>query len=103
MATTQPTGASAEHMSDLTEPTITERAKTALNDAGETLKSVGETAQQKAADAKEKASEHAKQAGETARELQDDFVETVRRNPWIAIGGALGVGLAVGLLLNKRD
>ncbi|MFM7627367.1 MAG: glycine zipper domain-containing protein, partial [Gammaproteobacteria bacterium] len=40
--------------------------------------------------------------GDRARDVARDTEDYVRRNPWQAVGIAAGVGLLLGVLLNRR-
>ena len=41
-------------------------------------------------------------AGESAREAALEIDAQVRRNPWAAVGVAVGAGLVLGLLLGRK-
>jgi ElaB/YqjD/DUF883 family membrane-anchored ribosome-binding protein len=63
---------------------VRSRARMSVNQARERL-----------ADVQTKAADQARQAAESADEY-------VRRNPWQAVGIAAGIGLLVGVLINRR-
>ena len=46
--------------------------------------------------------EQLRQAGEITREAVGELDEQVRKNPWAAVGIAVGVGLLIGLLLARK-
>jgi ElaB/YqjD/DUF883 family membrane-anchored ribosome-binding protein len=113
MATTVPTGETKVQTKDLTDPTLGEKASELLDSAGNSVKAAADTAREAAATAKEKAGAHVAsgkaaaqrgyaQGSQAAAQASDEFLDAVRRNPWIALGGALGVGIAVGLLVNQK-
>jgi ElaB/YqjD/DUF883 family membrane-anchored ribosome-binding protein len=41
-------------------------------------------------------------AGESVREAAHEIDAQVRRNPWAAVGVAVGAGLVLGLLLGRK-
>jgi ElaB/YqjD/DUF883 family membrane-anchored ribosome-binding protein len=41
-------------------------------------------------------------AGESARAAAHEIDDQVRRNPWAAVGVAVGAGLVLGLLLGRK-
>lgn len=87
--------------------------KTVLTDAEELLKQAAASTGERAADLREKGLTLLKQAKEKAQDAQeivtaksraaaraaDDYVH---ENPWKAIGLAAGVGVLIGLLLNRK-
>jgi ElaB/YqjD/DUF883 family membrane-anchored ribosome-binding protein len=46
--------------------------------------------------------EHLREAGDITREAASEIDEQVRKNPWAAVGIAVGVGLLLGLLLARK-
>jgi ElaB/YqjD/DUF883 family membrane-anchored ribosome-binding protein len=46
--------------------------------------------------------EHLSKAGDITREAASEIDEQVRKNPWAAVGIAVGVGLLLGLLLARK-
>ncbi|MFC4339040.1 DUF883 family protein [Cupriavidus numazuensis] len=102
-----------------TEPTARKQeklmsdVKTVLSDAEELLKQAASTTGEKAAELRERGMGLLKQAKEKAQDLQDAVVtkskaaaratdDYVHDHPWRAVGVAAGVGLLVGLLLNRK-
>ncbi|AEI78035.1 MULTISPECIES: DUF883 family protein [Cupriavidus] len=104
-AQTEPTARKQEKlMSDV---------KTVLSDAEELLKQAASTTGEKAAELRERGMGLLKQAKEKAQDLQDAVVtkskaaaratdDYVHDHPWRAVGVAAGVGLLIGLLLNRK-
>lgn len=86
----------AESKAKSTAAAITEAATDTI---GQSLEAAQETATQ--------AAEHAKQvteqAGDEVRKLADSGTKFVRENPGMAVAGAVGVGLLLGLALRSRD
>jgi ElaB/YqjD/DUF883 family membrane-anchored ribosome-binding protein len=79
--------------------------KTVLSDAEELLKQAASTTGEKAAELRERGMGLLKQAKEKAQDLQDAARATddyVHDHPWKAVGVAAGVGLLIGLLLNRK-
>ncbi|MGT2492755.1 DUF883 family protein [Cupriavidus basilensis] len=88
--------------------------KTVLSDAEELLKQAASTTGEKAAELRERGMGLLKQAKEKAQDLQDAVVTKSKRrphappddyvhdHPWRAVGVAAGVGLLIGLLLNRK-
>jgi ElaB/YqjD/DUF883 family membrane-anchored ribosome-binding protein len=103
-------------MSDITEPSRSklvdefstvlteaeEMLKRAANETGEKAKDLRSQVEAKLLTAKLRLQELEGQAVDRAKEAAratDDYVHT---HPWQAIGIAAGVGVAIGLLLNRR-
>ncbi|WP_454764623.1 DUF883 family protein [Cupriavidus campinensis] len=87
--------------------------KTVLSDAEELLKQAASTTGEKAAELRERGMGLLKQAKEKAQDLQDAVVtkskaaaratdDYVHDHPWKAVSVAAGVGLLIGLLLNRK-
>ena len=84
-----------------------------ISDAEQLLKSVAAEGGEKAAGMRAKIEENLKAAKETLQDIQGTVVEKTRaaahatddyvhEHPWHAIGVAAGVGVVLGLLLNRR-
>jgi ElaB/YqjD/DUF883 family membrane-anchored ribosome-binding protein len=103
-------------MSDITEPSRSklvdefstvlteaeEMLKRAANETGEKAKDLRSQVEAKLLTAKLRLQELEGQAVDRAKEAAratDDYVHT---HPWQAIGIAAGIGVAIGLLLNRR-
>lgn len=76
--------------------TRTEKAREAVSKAQDTVQDISDTARLKASYAVDAGVEH-------AQTVQNEFDSAVRRSPTLAVLGALGVGVALGLMLNRRD
>lgn len=87
--------------------------KTVLSDAETLLKQAASSSGEKAAELRERGMGMLRQAKEKAQDLQDAVVHTskaaaratddyVHDHPWQAVGVAAGVGLLIGLLLNRK-
>jgi len=87
--------------------------KTVLSDAEALLKQAASTSGEKAAELRERGMGLLRQAKEKAQDLQDAVVtkskaaaratdDYVHDHPWQAVGVAAGVGLLIGLLLNRK-
>jgi len=87
--------------------------KTVLSDAETLLKQAASTSGEKAAELRERGMGMLRQAKEKAQDLQDAVVhkskaaaratdDYVHDHPWQAVGVAAGVGLLIGLLLNRK-
>ncbi|PSB91804.1 DUF883 family protein [Candidatus Pandoraea novymonadis] len=87
--------------------------KTVLADAEELLKQAASTTEERASELSEKALSLLKQAKEKASDAQVVVVERskqaarvtddyVHDHPWKAVGIATGIGLVIGLLLNRK-
>jgi ElaB/YqjD/DUF883 family membrane-anchored ribosome-binding protein len=74
-------------------------AKAAVADLGSEAKRY---ASHKVSDAKDKAGEWAQTAKEKAGQMNDNVVDYIQRNPFTAIGIAVGIGFVAGLLLKRR-
>ena len=101
-------------MPNVTKGKLMTDVKTVLADAEELLKQAASTTGERAADLRERGMLMLRQAKEKAQDMQDAVVvrtreaarvtdDYVHENPWKAIGIAAGVGLLVGLLLNRRN
>ena len=86
--------------------------KTVLGDAEDLLRQSASSTGEQAAQLRERGMALLRQARDKAQDLQEKAVakskaaarvtdDYVHENPWRAIGVAFGVGLAVGLLLNR--
>ena len=77
----------------------TTQAKDKLNDAvtqaQDSVKDAANTVRDTVTDVAERTVSH-------TQTVQGDFDKAVRRNPTLAVLGALGVGVALGLALNRR-
>lgn len=87
--------------------------KTVLADAEELLKQAANTTGERASELSDKALALLKQAKEKASDVQVVVVEKskqaarvtddyVHDHPWQAVGIATGIGLVIGLLLNRK-
>lgn len=87
--------------------------KTVLSDAETLLKQAASSSGEKAAELRERGMGMLRQAKEKAQDLQDAVVhkskaaaratdDYVHDHPWQAVGVAAGVGLLIGLLLNRK-
>ncbi|CAJ0680981.1 hypothetical protein R82526_01004 [Ralstonia mannitolilytica] len=87
--------------------------KTVLSDAEALLKQAASSSGEKAAELRERGMGLLRQAKEKAQDLQDAVVtkskaaaratdDYVHDHPWQAVGVAAGVGLLIGLLLNRK-
>jgi ElaB/YqjD/DUF883 family membrane-anchored ribosome-binding protein len=87
--------------------------KTVLSDAEALLKQAASSSGEKAAELRERGMGLLRQAKEKAQDLQDAVVtkskaaaratdDYVHDHPWQAVGVAAGVGLLIGLLLNRN-
>ena len=74
-------------------------AKDAVVDLGSEAKRY---ASHRASDARHKAGEWVETAKEKAGQANDNVVDYVQRNPFTAIGIAVGIGFVAGLLLKRR-
>lgn len=73
----------------------TDKLRDAVSHAQHNVQDAAGTVRDTAVQAAETTADH-------ARGLQGDFDSAVRRNPTVAVLGALGVGIFVGLALTKR-
>jgi ElaB/YqjD/DUF883 family membrane-anchored ribosome-binding protein len=100
-------------MSEINKEKLMSDIKTVLSDAEELLKQAASTTGERATELREKAVSRLKQAKEKAADVQVVVVEKgkkavratddyVHEHPWQAIGIAAGVGVLVGLLINRR-
>jgi ElaB/YqjD/DUF883 family membrane-anchored ribosome-binding protein len=87
--------------------------KTVLSDAEALLKQAASSSGEKAAELRERGMGLLRQAKEKAQDLQDAVVtkskaaaratdDYVHDHPWQAVGVAAGIGLLIGLLLNRK-
>ncbi|WP_292284841.1 hypothetical protein [Marivita sp.] len=87
----------AEHIQhDTNETSHTDKVRDSISSAKHELRDVANTAQTKAEDAIERSSEQ-------VQTFQGEFDSAVRRNPTLAVLGALGVGVAIGVVMQKRN
>lgn len=84
-----------------------------ISDAEQLLKSVAAEGGEKAAGLRVKVEDHIRAAKERLQDLQGNVIEKTRaaanatddyvhEHPWQAIGVAAGIGVVIGLLLNRR-
>jgi ElaB/YqjD/DUF883 family membrane-anchored ribosome-binding protein len=87
--------------------------KTVLSDAEALLKQAASSSGEKAAELRERGMGLLRQVQEKAQDLQDAVVtkskaaaratdDYVHDHPWQAVGVAAGLGLLIGLLLNRK-
>lgn len=85
----------------------------AIKGAEDTLRQAASSTGEKAAELRERAVEQLRALREKLHDAQDAVVEKgkhaarvtddyVHDHPWTSIGAALGVGVVIGLLLNRR-
>jgi ElaB/YqjD/DUF883 family membrane-anchored ribosome-binding protein len=79
-----------------------EMLKRAANETGETAKDLRSQVEAKLLTAKLRLQELEGQAVDRAKEAARATDDYVHSHPWQAIGIAAGVGVAIGLLLNRR-
>lgn len=75
--------------------TQTDKMRDAVSSAQDSVHDAAENVRSSASTAVEKSTER-------AHDVQSEFDSAVRRNPTLAVLGALGLGVALGLALNKR-
>lgn len=81
---------------DTAEKSRADKARESITSATHELRDVANTAQETAENAVERST--AQMQG-----FQSEFDSAVRRNPTLAVLGALGVGVAIGLVMQKRN
>ena len=86
-------------MSEINREKLMSDIKTVLADAEDLLKQAASTTGERATELREKAVSRLKQAKEKAARATDDYVH---EHPWQSIGIAAGVGVLIGLLINRR-
>ena len=90
-----------------TSPKKTDNAAKADTHTADKLREAVTHAQDSAQDAvkavRNTVSEVADRTVEHTQSVQGEFDTAVRRNPTLAVLGALGIGVALGLALNKRS
>lgn len=74
---------------------VTHRIREAATSAQDTLHGAADALRESASTAVEKGTDH-------AQAVQTEFDSAVRRNPTLAIAGAVGVGVLLGMALNRR-
>ena len=72
-----------------------------LEEAGEKLKAVLKDVREKANEFEANIETQATQAKKTVKKEISDTENTIRKNPFVAIGIAAGFGILVGLLINR--
>ncbi|MCC1493875.1 YqjD family protein [Cognatishimia sp. F0-27] len=86
---------------------VTDRAKEALSDATDAARQQTETLRASVKDTWEDGSEQlSAAASQTANHMRDNAqmaTDLVRRNPGLAMVGALGLGVLVGLAVSRRS
>jgi ElaB/YqjD/DUF883 family membrane-anchored ribosome-binding protein len=100
-------------MSEINKEKLMSDIKTVLSDAEDLLKQAASTTGERATELREKALARLKQAKEKAADVQVVVVEKgkkaaratddyVHDHPWTSIGVAAGVGVLIGLLINRK-
>ncbi|MEJ2767927.1 DUF883 family protein [Mycetohabitans sp. B46] len=100
-------------MTELNKENLMSDIKTVLSDAEDLLKQAASTTGERATELREKALTRLKQAKEKAADVQVVVVEKgkkavratddyVHDHPWTSIGVAAGVGVLIGLLINRK-
>jgi ElaB/YqjD/DUF883 family membrane-anchored ribosome-binding protein len=100
-------------MSEINKEKLMSDIKTVLADAEDLLKQAASSTGDRAAELREKAMSRLKQAKEKATDVQVVVVEKgkkaaratddyVHEHPWTSIGVAAGVGVLIGLLINRK-
>ncbi|CAR53516.1 DUF883 family protein [Burkholderia cenocepacia] len=100
-------------MSEINKEKLMSDIKTVLSDAEDLLKQAASSTGDRAAELREKAMSRLKQAKEKAADVQVVVVEKgkkaaratddyVHEHPWTSIGEAAGVGVLIGLLINRK-
>jgi ElaB/YqjD/DUF883 family membrane-anchored ribosome-binding protein len=100
-------------MSEINKERLMSDIRTVLADAEDLLKQAASATGERASELRETALTRLKQAKEKAADVQVVVVEKgkkaarvtddyVHEHPWTAIGIAAGVGVLVGLLVNRR-
>jgi ElaB/YqjD/DUF883 family membrane-anchored ribosome-binding protein len=100
-------------MTEVNKENLMSDIKTVLSDAEDLLKQAASTTGERATELREKALARLKQAKEKAADVQVVVVEKgkkaaratddyVHDHPWTSIGVAAGVGILIGLLINRK-
>lgn len=100
-------------MTEVNKENLMSDIKTVLSDAEDLLKQAASTTGERATELREKALARLKQAKEKAADVQVVVVEKgkkaaratddyVHDHPWTSIGIAAGVGVLIGLLINRK-
>jgi ElaB/YqjD/DUF883 family membrane-anchored ribosome-binding protein len=100
-------------MSEVNKEKLMSDIKTVLADAEDLLKQAASTTGERAVELREKAVSRLKQAKEKATDAHVVVVEKgkkavratddyVHEHPWQSVGIAAGVGVLIGLLINRR-
>jgi ElaB/YqjD/DUF883 family membrane-anchored ribosome-binding protein len=79
------------------------QAETLADAAREQVETLRDTVGRVAQDGSEALASTAKEVGAQAKGAQDAATDAVRRNPGLAIAGAVGVGVLLGLALSRRS
>jgi ElaB/YqjD/DUF883 family membrane-anchored ribosome-binding protein len=95
MAQTQTTHRTARDETQTSGSTPTDRIKEAVSHTQDKVHDVGEQV-------RDTATQTAERGLDRVQTVQGDFDMAVRRNPTLAVLGALGVGVVVGLALTRR-
>lgn len=69
---------------------------------GEKIEAVRSRARASVNQARERLSEVQKNSADQARQAAESADEYVHKNPWQAVGFAAGIGLLLGVLINRR-
>jgi len=76
--------------------------KTQSDKMRDTAASAQESVKQTAENVRASAANAVGRGSDQAYAVQSEFDDAVRRNPTLAVIGALGLGIALGLAMNKR-
>ncbi|MEN8660509.1 hypothetical protein [Marivita sp.] len=79
-----------------TKPRAADKVRDAVAHAQDSVQGAAKTMRTTAIEVAERSADH-------AQTLQGEFDTAVRRNPTLAVLGALGVGMFLGLALTKRS
>jgi ElaB/YqjD/DUF883 family membrane-anchored ribosome-binding protein len=69
---------------------------------GEKIEAIRSRAKASVGQARERLSEIQKNTADQARQAAESADEYVHKNPWQAVGIAAGIGLLLGVLINRR-
>jgi ElaB/YqjD/DUF883 family membrane-anchored ribosome-binding protein len=69
---------------------------------GEKIEAIRSRAKASVGQARERLSEIRKNTADQARQAAESADEYVHKNPWQAVGIAAGIGLLLGVLINRR-
>jgi len=81
---------------------IKDKASTARDAVTDLASEASDYVARRASDAKDAAAQWASQARAKAVDVSDQVVDYVERNPYKAIGIAMGAGFVLGLILKRR-